>query len=102
MEPFITFKEKDADGKDQFFVLQRKFPHYQAIVLDQPKEGALVTVPVSGHHLYLTFAGTIQGNYLLSKLDVERELQDVFEKMAEWFYVKMVSADPKKYKRFKI
>lgn len=102
MEPFITYKEKDVNGDDLYFVLQRKFPHYQAVVLEQPKEGAIVSVPVSGHHLYLTFAGNIQGNYIPARFDVERELQDVFEKMAQWFYMKMVLVNPKRYKKFKI
>lgn len=102
MEPFITYKEKDVNGDDRFYILQRSFPHYQGIILEQPKDGALAIAPISGHHLYITYAGTIQGNYILAKADVQSEVQSVFQKMAEWFYIKMVSVDPKRYKKFKI
>lgn len=102
MEPFITYKEKDVEGNLQYYVLQRSFPHYQAIILNAPVEGAIVTVPVSGYHLYLTFAGTIRGNYLLAKADTEKELFVVFEDMARWFYINMVLANSNRYKKFKI
>lgn len=102
MEPFITFKEKDADGKDQFFVLQRKFPHYQAMILEYPREGTIATVPVPGHSFYLNFCGTIEGNYLLAKTGVEQEIQATLERMADWFYKNMIVPEPKRYKRFKI
>lgn len=102
MEPYITFREPDKSGEFQYYILQRSFPHYLAIILHKPKEGAIVCMPVAGHHLYLAFAGTIQGNYLLARNDLQRELQFIFEQMADWFYNKRVLAEPKKYKKFKI
>jgi hypothetical protein len=102
MEPYITYRDFNNKGELEYYILQRKFPHYQGVILEQPKDGAIMTAPVSCHHLYITFAGTIQGNYVLSKAALELELSSVFEDMANWFYSKRVVTDPKRYKKFKI
>jgi hypothetical protein len=102
MSPYITYRDTDKSGVLQYFILQRKFPHYQAVILDRPKDGAIVCMPIPGYQLYVTFAGTIQGNYVLSKADLQQELQTVFEQMTDWYYKERILTDQKKYKKFKI
>ena len=102
MEPFITFKDTDKNGELQYYILQRAFPHFCGVILNVPPEDSLMVAPVSGYHLYITFAGTLQGNYLLSRADIEKQLYDVFSSMASWYYENRVLKDQKRYKKFKI
>lgn len=102
MEPYITFRDTDNNGELQYYILQRRFPHYVAIILGKPKEDAIVTSAVSGHHLYLSFAGTLQGNFIQAIPKVEEEIQAIFDSMSAWFYSKRILPEPKKYKKFRI
>ncbi len=102
MEPFITYRDKDKAGELQYYILQRAFPHFQGVILTYPKEGAFAESIVSGYNMYISYAGTISGNYILSKRDIESECQFVMQKMAEWFYANRILKESRKYKKFKV
>lgn len=101
MEPFITFKDTDKSGELQYYILQRAYPHFQGVILTLPKEGAIAEAVVPEYNLFVSYAGTISGNYILSKRDIDAECQFVMQQMADWFYNNRVLKEPKKYKKFK-
>lgn len=100
MEPYITFKDTDNQGELQYYILQRKFPHYIARIAYKPSDTALFYISISGHHLYVTYAGTLQGNFLPGYKDAVEEMESVMTNMAEWFYANRVAIDLKKYKKW--
>lgn len=102
MEPFITYRDTDKNNELQYYILQRAFPHFQGMILTYPKEGAIAEAIVSGYNMFVSYAGTISGNYILSKRDIDAECQFVMQKMAEWFYINRISKEPKKYKKLKV
>lgn len=102
MEPYITFKDTDKDNVLQYYVLQRAFPHYCGVILTVPQADSLMTIPFPGYHLYLTFSGTLAGNYLLSRRDMEVDLLESFTKMADWYFRNRIAINEKRYKKFKI
>lgn len=101
ISPYITYREH-VGGKNHYFVLQKEFPHYVAIITTMPVEGALVNQPVASYQLYLSFNGTLSGNYIPSYQDVYDEIVHVFFEMSNWFYAERVLREPKRYKKWKI
>lgn len=102
MKPFIVFKEIDSNGELKHYVLQRDFPHYLGVILEYPRQEAIVKSAVSGYNLWVCFAGTLRGNFIPNYPEVLVEKQRVFDIMANWFYTNCVMPEEKKYKRFKI
>lgn len=102
MEPYITFRDTDKNGELQYYVLQGVFPHFVGIVLNHPKEGAIAEASVLNYHIYISFGGTIQGNYILSKKDINKELQQTMQSMADWFYKSRILVEPKRFKKWAI
>lgn len=101
MIPFITFREPDDNGAVQYYILQREFPHYVAVVKNVP-HGNIVNAPISGYYLWVCFAGTLRGNMIPAFPDVYKEMESVFTSMAEWYFVNRINSNPKKYKKWKI
>lgn len=102
MEPFVTFRDTDSDGKLQYYVLQRKYPNFVGVIMDQPQEDSLACVPISGHHLYMVFGGTIQGMYIPLNKGMLAEITEVFLQMAQWYASHRIMENPERYKKFKI
>jgi hypothetical protein len=102
MEPFITFRDTDKNGELQYYILQRAFPHFIGVIKYKPSDTALYYISVSAHHLYILFAGTLQGNFLPGYKDAVEEMEAVIRNMAEWFYANRVIVEPNKYKKWKI
>jgi hypothetical protein len=102
MMPFITFRDKDAKGDLQYYILQRAFPNFVGRITRTPVDGALINQPISGYDLYVTFAGTIQGNIVPDYRNIQQEIQNVYIKMAAWFWTERIIMDDKKFKKFKI
>src|ERR1700677_1075570 len=102
MSPFITFKEEDKFGVLQYYILQRAYPHYLGVVAYYPTGEAICQVPVTAHHLYVTFAGVLRGNYIPAHQGVEIEIEPVFHAMALWFYDQRIMKDPKRYKKWQV
>lgn len=102
MSPFITFRDTNKDGELTLYILQRDFPHYCGQLCYFPIAESICCVPISGHNIWLTFAGTLRGNYILSNNDALQQAGAIFERMAEWFYLNRIASDPKRYKKFSI
>lgn len=102
MSPYITFKDYDKDNKLQYYILQREYPHFCGVISYFPVGDSLCQIPVTGHHLYVTFAGTLRGNGFPAHNMVEQEIQSIFHHMATWFYINRIEADPKRYKKWVI
>ena len=101
MQPYITYREEE-NGKLQYFILQRAYPHYVGVIAEGPKNVVAQAVPVSSHNLWVCYWGVIQGRLAPSYKDAIREIQVVLEEMALWFYEQRVLKEPSKYKKFKI
>jgi hypothetical protein len=102
MSPFVTFKDLDNSGVMQYYILQRDYPHYLGRIAYYPTGGSICEVPVSGHNLYVSFNGTIRGNFIPAYPKVEEEITAVFHAMALWFYANRIVPDPKRYKKWLI
>lgn len=102
MSPFITFRDRDANGELQYYILQREFPHFVGILVSQPVEHSLAQSPISGHYLWVAFAGTLRGNIIPGYQDIQNEIESVFQNMAAWYYTNRIEPDLKKYRKWKI
>lgn len=100
MIPFITYREL-IDGKLEYFVLQKEFPHFLGRVVMFPVEHSLVNEPVAGYNLFITFAGVLSGNYYPSAITGD-EMKLIFERMALWFASERVIGGGKRFDKFKI
>jgi hypothetical protein len=99
--PYITYREEDS-GELQFFVLQKAHPHYLGKVTASPKQGLIPSVPMAGYSLYIEFCGTLRGRMIPSYKDVVDEINAEMGNMATWYYQNRITADEKRYKKFKI
>lgn len=101
-EPFITYREEDEFKRLCFFILQKAQPHYVGILLTSPREGSLVNMPLPEYNLWITYNGILAGNFVPGYKEVERDIENCFAEMTEWYYLNRIKTDPKKYKHFKI
>lgn len=101
MNPFITFRENDENGQLQYYVLQRAFPHFVAMISTVPVTGNWSS-PVAGHYLWVVFKGSLRGNAIPSYNNVSEQIQTVMDNMAAWFHADRIVMDEKRFKRFKI
>jgi hypothetical protein len=102
MNPFITFREKDKDGNLQYYVLQRAFPHYIGVVLNNPGSGLIGQSAIPGYTLWVVFDGTLMGNMIPNYRNVANEIQTVLDNMAAWYWSDRIILNEKKYSKFKI
>lgn len=102
MSPFITFKDLNAEGELQLFVLQRDYPHFVGTITYYPSANAIVQVPISGHNLYMTYYSTLRGNFIPLSNNIDIEMESIFHSMALWFYKNRIEIDPKRYKKWLI
>lgn len=102
MVPFLTFRESNAKGELEYFILQKAFPHYLGRLAIAPKQGLMPSVPIAGYNLYVEFCGTLRGNMIPGYKDVEDEMIGVFHEMSIWFLVYRIVPQENKYKKFKI
>jgi len=102
MSPYITYKDTNKNGDLCLYILQREFPHYQGVICYLPIHDSICCIPIAGHNLYLAFAGTIRGNYIMSNPEYEKQVGLIFESMAAWFYENRIRTDPKRYKKWAI
>jgi hypothetical protein len=100
MSPYITFRDHDSKGELQYYILQRDYPHFCGRVDYFPSTEPLCQVPVTGHHLYISYAGTLRGNIAPVHEQFEREILFVFHSMALWFYSERIMKDPKRYRKW--
>jgi len=102
MIPFITYREQNAEGSLEYYILQKGYPNYIGRLVAYPVEGALNNTPITDHHLYITFAGALMGNFIPAHKGELQNITEVFSQMAEWYFINRISPDLKKYKKWKI
>lgn len=98
---YITFREEDEFGRLCFFILQKAQPNFIGLLVSSPVEGAIINVPISNYNLWITWGGTLVGNYIPAIKGVLPELYLVFNDMAKWYYEHRVNG-VRKYEKFKI
>lgn len=99
--PYITFREADSEGINQYYVLQKEFPHYVGRIDTTPIDNAFLQVPIAGHNLWLTFAGCLRGNMIPVYDGADKEREHIYQMMATWFYQNRILKEPKKYNKWK-
>jgi hypothetical protein len=91
---YILYRE-DAES----YVLQKDFPHYIGRLTNK-LERSLAQYPISGYSLYVSFAGTLRGNYISSDKFALDEMASIYADMANYILEKLIksSDDYDKYK----
>ena len=102
MAPYITFREHDASGDLQYYILQRAFPHYIGIVLTNPHYKSILKVPIAGYEMMVGFAGTLRGNVVPSYKNIMKEIEAVYHDMAIWYLENRINTNPQKYKKWQL
>jgi hypothetical protein len=102
LKDYITFREEDKKGILQYYILQRKEPHYVGKIVGETNELSLLKVPIAGYRLYVSFSGVLIGNYLPSYKGVEDDVLVEFQKMSAWYLDNRIAKDEKRYKKFKL
>lgn len=102
MESHITFKEKDSEGNECYYVLQKEFPHYLGVIVTYPKKNLVDSSPIAGYNFWICFSGTIRGNFAPSYKNVSDEIVVALDNMALWYLNKIILPNKEKYNKFKI
>lgn len=91
---FIVFWE-DAS----VYILQKEFPHYIGRLTNKLERG-LAQYPIAGHSLYVSFFGTLRGNYVPSTSLSSEETNMIFSDMADFALENLIKKtdDYEKYK----
>lgn len=100
MIPYLTFRE-EKEGNLLYYILQKEHPHYLGVIAYGVIENK-IQVPITEHNLYVTFAGTLRGNFIPSYRDVVKQIEGTMTSMALWFYSERILKEPKKYNKFKL
>jgi len=98
--PYITYREL-ADGRLNYYILQKAFPHYVAIVSSHPVNSTLCQVPIPGYNLWVVFNYTLRGTMIPSYKDVLNEIETELTNMSIWFLTERIQAEPKKFNKWK-
>ena len=99
-QPYITYRELEQ-GRLQYYILQKNFPHYVGIISSHPVNSTLCQIAIPGYNLWVVFGGTIRGNFIPSYADIQNEIETEFQKMAIWFLTERIQAEPKKFNKWK-
>lgn len=100
---YLTFREPNEKGNLLYYVLQKAFPHFQAVLSVNPSDKGLAVSPIAGYHLYVVIHGTLRGKNVIPVYNhVEGEMQSVANEMALWYLENRILVDEKKYKKWKI
>jgi hypothetical protein len=99
--PFATYRELQK-GQLEYFIVQKDYPHFLGRIVTFPVEQSLVNCPVAGYNLWVTFNGTLRGNFIPAQNNITDEIQLVFERMALWFASERIMGNGKRFDKFKI
>lgn len=102
MNPFITYKDTDKKEHLQYYIAQRDYPHFVGRIGYHPETVVVQSVPISGHNLFIIFAGTLSGMRIPALDKVDEQITSVMVRMSEWYFKNRIEIDPKRYKKFKI
>jgi len=101
MNKYLTYRETDSGNRLCYYILQKEFPHYKALLSVGKIEDALVSMPILGYNLYVNFNGVLRGNLIPNYNNVMDEIKMIMDEMADWFYHNRILIEPKKYNKFK-
>jgi hypothetical protein len=91
--PYILYNENGYD-----YILQKNFPNYIGRV-NTKLERQIAQHPVAGYNLYISFAGTLNGNFIqMDKLAIQHT-EEIMSSMSSFFVEKL---DKSKYENYKI
>lgn len=99
--PFITYRDKDENGNLQYYILQRSFPHFIAMLSSVPIAGTWQSA-LPGYHLWVVFQGCLRGNQVPGYAHISDEIQTVLDNAAAWYACDRIAMDEKRYKKFKV
>lgn len=99
--PFITYRELH-EGKLNYYILQKAFPHYLMRVSTNSYEEVLMKSEIPGYSMMVVCEGTLRGGFIPNYRDVGDEIQAVMQNAAAWFWADRIQRNPTKYKKFKI
>lgn len=100
MTKYVTFKDTDKSGLLQYYILQRAFPHYVAMVASVPMPEVIMGCPVPGYYLWIVFSGNISGNYMVGHKGELENVKNVILDMVDWFLDNRINTDKKRYKKW--
>ena len=91
--PYIIYNENGSD-----YILQKNFPNYIGRVT--PKlERQIAQYPVAGYDLYISFVGTLNGNFIQMDSLAIQHAEEIMSGMSSYFVQKL---DKSKYENYKI
>lgn len=99
---FITYRDNDDLGNLQYYIVQKDFPHIQAVITAYNKDYIFPSVPISGYSLYISFDGTLSGKRVPGYKDIYHDVISTMNEMAEWYLHNRLIPDKGRYKKFKI
>jgi len=79
---YITYEEQDPFGNNEVFILQKRFPNYCGKLTVKPETNWYQ--PVHGYNLFVSYAGTIQGNLYPTHRGADEEIAGVLFGMASF------------------
>lgn len=101
MIPYITYREA-VNGVNQYFILQKEHPHFVGTITTMPIANSIVNQPIASYNLWVTFYGTLRGNFIPIESDIYNQIESVLFDMAQWFYRERILKDNKRFKKWKI
>lgn len=91
--PYIIYNENGSD-----YILQRNFPNYIGRVTSK-LERQIAQYPVAGYDLYVSFVGTLNGNFIQMDNLAIQHTEEIMSSMSSYFVQKL---DKEKYEKYKI
>lgn len=82
-----------------YFILQKEFPHFLCQICEQYEIGNWYG-GIGGYNLYVCFRGTLRGNIIPGYTNIGSEIQDVIDRMAEWYLTQVISPKSNNYKKY--
>jgi hypothetical protein len=95
---YVTYREP-LNGELQYFILQKQWPHFVGLLVDNPNYKTLFLTPIPHTTLYLAFFGTLQGRIFPASSSTE-EISIIFTDMAQWYYTFRIENNQKRYKKW--
>lgn len=94
-DSYLTFRSDNSN----LYILQRRHPHYLALISYKPDDTALIEVQVTGYKIWIVFAGTLSGNTVLMTQDWKEQLSSTFIDMADYYLYQRIHKEPERYKK---
>jgi hypothetical protein len=102
MIKYITYKEDDDEGKSWYYILQKDFPHIKCILNGYPTRNFVQAIPILGYNIWVVFDGTLRGSSIPGYKDIDIEITNVMQDMADWYYINRILKFPKRYRKLKM